>query len=172
MVNRSSEDETTTEMVNETTMSSESDGGNETMTSGESSRSETNESSEERVSVEEKRNETGATEPSQFATTTQIIEFTYNGQRERYIVAQEVRVEVYNPDPLFDTDTDYELNDVSNEPDAKNDSIVNRDKIHWPLFNLFIPFKSSHSLSHFPETYSEYSRINHISGHLFRIFSY
>ena len=120
--------------MNERKISSESDAdggnGNETMTSGESSRSDTSESGEETVSVEVNGNETVTTEPSRFPTTTQIIEFTYNGQRERYIVAQEVRVEVYNPDPLFDTDTDYELNDVSNEPDAKNDSIVNRDKIH------------------------------------------
>ena len=45
-------------------------------------------------------------------STTQIIEFTYNGQQERYIVAQEVRVNVFIEDPPFD---DYTFNDVSQE---------------------------------------------------------
>ena len=81
------------------------------------------ESGEEKVVVV--GNET-TTEPSISPTTTQIIEFTYNGQQERYIVAQEVRVEVYIPDPLNDTDSDYTLNDVSNEPDSG----ANRDKNH------------------------------------------
>lgn len=46
-------------------------------------------------------NATDAPEP-----TTQVIEFTLDGQHERFIVAQEVKVDVYPQDPLFD---DYSL---------------------------------------------------------------
>lgn len=87
---------------------------------------ESNESIQERV--EDVVNET-TTEQS-FPSTTEIVEFTFNGQQERYIVAQEVRVEVYMPDPVFDPDSDYALNDVSNEPDGRNDSTSNPDKYH------------------------------------------
>lgn len=85
---------------------------------------ESGENSQEKVEVV--GNET-TTEQS-YPSTTEIVEFTYNGQQERYIVAQEVRVEVYMPDPLFDSDSDYALNDVSNEPDSRNDSTSNPDK--------------------------------------------
>ena len=94
----------------------------------ETSSGESSESTEEKVEVNI-GNET-VTEPTLPQTTTQIVEFTYNGQQERYIVAQEVRVEVYIPDPLFDSDSDYALNDVSNESDSRNDSISNSDKFH------------------------------------------
>ena len=39
-------------------------------------------------------------------STTQVIEFTLNGQQERFIVAQEVKVDVYYQEPLFE---DYTL---------------------------------------------------------------
>lgn len=38
--------------------------------------------------------------------TTQVVEFTLDGKPERFIVAQEVKVDVYYQDPLFD---DYAL---------------------------------------------------------------
>lgn len=38
--------------------------------------------------------------------TTSVVEFTLNGKQERFIVAQEVKVDVYYQDPYFD---DYAL---------------------------------------------------------------
>ena len=38
--------------------------------------------------------------------TTQVVEFTLDGKQERFIVAQEVKVDVYYQEPLFD---DYAL---------------------------------------------------------------
>lgn len=55
----------------------------------------------EKVGQLKEWNATDAPEP-----TTQVIEFTLDGQHERLIVAQEVKVDVYPQDPLFD---DYSL---------------------------------------------------------------
>lgn len=57
--------------------------------------------------------------------TTQVVQFTLNGQEERFIVAQEVKVEVYFQEPPFD---DYALfSDAEHEGESSgsrnNDSV-------------------------------------------------
>jgi hypothetical protein len=64
-------------------------------------------SSGDKVLEEGYINSTDVPEP-----TTQVIEFTINGQHERFIVAQEVKVDVYPQDPIYD---DYSLG-----PDSTN----------------------------------------------------
>lgn len=51
--------------------------------------------------------------------TTQVIQFSVDGQEERFIVAQEVKVDVYFQDPSFE---DYALISEA-EGSQNNDSI-------------------------------------------------
>ena len=48
-------------------------------------------------------------------STEAPVEFTLNGQKEKFIVAQEVHVDVYIPDPLYDDY--YAFNDVNSDDD-------------------------------------------------------
>jgi len=52
-------------------------------------------------------------------STTQVIEFTLDGQLERFIVAQEVRVHVYTQETLYD---DYSLEPELPRPGSNNHS--------------------------------------------------
>ena len=51
--------------------------------------------------------------------TTQVVEFTLDGKPERFIVAQEVKVDVYYQDPLYD---DYALLADSETQDRVSES--------------------------------------------------
>lgn len=72
--------------------------------------SSTSSSFDDKVGQDRDLNTTDVPEP-----TTQVIEFTINGQHERFIVAKEVKVDVYPQDPLYD---DYSLGPESTIMDA------------------------------------------------------
>lgn len=57
--------------------------------------------------------------------TTQVVEFTLDGKQERFIVAKQVKVDVYYQEPLFD---DYALlSDSEQEHEGESNGSVHNE---------------------------------------------